>query len=157
MQEIERKFLVTSNNFKEEAYESQSISQGFLNSNKSRTVRVRIYGNSGFLTVKGESSSDGTSRFEWEKEIYVEEAQSLLKLCEPGIIEKTRFLVKKDQHVFEIDEFHGENEGLFVAEIELNSADEKFPKPNWLGEEVTGDPKYYNSVLSKSPYKTWLK
>ncbi|WP_127845243.1 CYTH domain-containing protein [Psychroflexus aestuariivivens] len=155
MQEIERKFLVTSSKFKEEAYDSKSISQGFLNSHKVRTVRVRIYGNSGFLTIKGESTADGTSRFEWEQEIPVEEAKSLLKLCEPGIIEKTRFLVKKGKHIFEIDEFYGENEGLIVAEVELNSADEKFQKPNWLGTEVTGNPKYYNSVLSKNPYTNW--
>lgn len=156
MQEIERKFLVTSHSFKEEAYESQSISQGFLNSDKARTVRVRIYGKSGFLTIKGESSADGTTRFEWEKEISINEAKSLLKLCESGIIEKTRYLVKVNEHIFEIDEFYGENQGLIIAEIELNSADEKFPKPNWLGEEVTGNPKYYNSVLSKSPFKTWV-
>jgi CYTH domain-containing protein len=155
MIEIERKFLVKNNNFKAEAFKQTDIKQGFLNSDKERTVRVRLSGEQGFLTVKGISSNDGLSRFEWEKEISKTDAKDLFKLCEKGMIEKTRYLVKVGNHTFEIDEFFGENDGLIIAEIELNHATEIFTKPTWLGEEVTGNIKYYNSQLSKQPYKTW--
>ena len=155
MIEIERKFLVTSEAFKEEAFNQNRIAQGYLSSVPDRTVRVRIKGNKGFLTIKGNSSESGLSRFEWEKEIPVEEAKELLKLCEKGVIDKTRFEVKMGKHIFEIDEFYGENEGLIMAEIELNSETETFKKPNWLGEEVTNDNRYYNSYLSKNPFKSW--
>ncbi len=155
MIEIERKFLVTSEAFKEEAFNQNRIVQGYLSSVPERTVRVRIKGNKGFLTIKGNSSESGLSRFEWEKEIPVEEAKELLKLCEKGVIDKTRFEVKMGKHIFEIDEFYGENEGLIMAEIELNSETETFKKPNWLGEEVTNDNRYYNSYLSKNPFKSW--
>ena len=155
MVEIERKFLVTSNVFKTEAFNSYAIKQGFLNSNKERTVRVRLKNDKGFLTVKGKSSANGVSRFEWENEISKIEAEALLKLCEPGIIDKTRYEVKSNNHIFEIDEFYGDNEGLIIAEVELNSENESYTKPSWLGEEVTGDIKYYNSLLSKTPYKLW--
>lgn len=153
--EIERKFLVQSDAFKTKAFNSYYIKQGFLNSHAERTVRVRIKKDKGFLTVKGKSSSDGLSRFEWEKDIAVDEAESLLKLCEKGIIDKTRYEVKAGSHIFEIDEFYGENEGLIIAEVELNSENESFEKPDWLGEEVTGDIRYYNSNLSKLPFKLW--
>jgi len=153
--EIERKFLVQSDAFKTKAFNSYCIKQGFLNSHAERTVRVRIKKDKGFLTVKGKSSSDGLSRFEWEKDIAVDEAESLLKLCEKGIIDKTRYEVKAGSHIFEIDEFYGENEGLIIAEVELNSENESFEKPDWLGEEVTGDIRYYNSNLSKLPFKLW--
>ncbi|GGZ88813.1 CYTH domain-containing protein [Algibacter mikhailovii] len=155
MIEIERKFLVNSNVFKEKAFKNTRITQGFLNTHKDRTVRVRIKGDFGFITVKGRSSKDGLSRFEWEKEIRVEEAEALLLLCEPTIIDKIRFEVKVGQHIFEVDEFLGDNQGLLVAEVELKTEKETFDKPNWLGEEVTGDIKYYNSLLSKHPYCTW--
>ena len=155
MIEIERKFLVTSNAFKTEAFTQNRISQGYLSSAPGRTVRVRIKGNKGFLTIKGASNESGLSRFEWEKEIPVNEAAELLQLCEEGVIDKTRFEVKMGNHVFEIDEFYGENEGLIMAEIELNSETEAFEKPNWLGKEVTNDIRYYNSYLSKNPYKKW--
>ena len=155
MIEIERKFLVTSDTFKAEAYAQNRIKQGYLSSVPERTVRVRIKGSKGFLTIKGISSQSGLSRFEWEKEIPVDEATALLKLCEKGVIDKTRFEVKKGNHVFEIDEFYGENEGLIMAEIELQSETESFEKPSWLGEEVTNDPRYYNSYLSNNPYKNW--
>jgi CYTH domain-containing protein len=155
MIEIERKFLVKNNNFKAEAFKQTDIKQGFLNSDKERTVRVRLSGEQGFLTVKGISSNDGLSRFEWEKEISKTDAKDLFKLCEKGMIEKTRYLVKVGNHTFEIDEFFGENDGLIIAEIELNHATEIFTKPTWLGEEVTGNIKYYNSQLIKHPYKTW--
>ena len=155
MIEIERKFLVNSNAFKTEAFTQNRISQSYLSSATGRTVRVRIKGNKGFLTIKGVSNESGLSRFEWEKEIPVNEAAELLQLCEEGVIDKTRFEVKMGIHVFEIDEFYGENEGLIMAEIELNSETEAFEKPNWLGKEVTNDIRYYNSYLSKNPYKKW--
>jgi adenylate cyclase len=155
MIEIERKFLVTSEAFKKEAFSQNRIAQGYLSSVPGRTVRVRIKGDKGFLTIKGASNESGLSRFEWEKEIPVDEAKELLKLCEKGVIDKTRFEVKIGHHVFEVDEFYGENEGLIVAEIELKSETETFEKPNWLGKEVTNDNRYYNSYLSKNPYKNW--
>ncbi len=155
MQEIERKFLVTSEAFKSEAHKRTRIVQGFLNTNPKRTVRIRIQGNDGFLTVKGKSNKSGLSRFEWEKQISLAEAEELLHLCEPGIIEKTRYEVYSDHHTFEVDDFMGENEGLIIAEIELGSENEPFLKPEWLGKEVTGNVKYYNSNLSKYPFKNW--
>jgi adenylate cyclase len=155
MLEIERKFLTTSNAFKNEAYTQNRITQGYLSSNPERTVRVRIKGNKGFLTIKGASNESGISRFEWEKEIPIDEAQKLLLLCEKGVIDKTRFEVKFGNHIFEIDEFYGENEGLIVAEIELDSETETFEKPIWLGKEVTNDKRYYNSYLSQNPFKNW--
>jgi len=153
MIEIERKFLVLSEDYKKEAYKSTTIIQGFLNTHKERTVRVRMKGEKGILTVKGESSSDGTTRFEWEKEISKSDAKALLELCEPGIIKKIRYEVKAGNHIFEVDEFFNDNQGLVVAEIELNDKLESFEKPIWLGEEVTGELRYYNSQLSKNPYK----
>ena len=155
MTEIERKFLVRSNAFKTDAYQKTRIVQGFLNTHPERTVRIRVHGQQAFLTVKGKSSENGLSRFEWEKEIEVEEAENLLKLCEPGIIEKDRYLVKIEDYIFEVDEFHGQNQGLIIAEIELKSEEDKFLKPFWIGEEVTGDIRYYNSQLSKNPYLNW--
>ncbi|WP_417857928.1 CYTH domain-containing protein [Xanthomarina gelatinilytica] len=155
MIEIERKFLVKNNSFKNDAFKKIHIKQGFLNSDKERTVRVRLTDSQGFLTVKGLSGNNGLSRFEWEKEISKTDAEALFELCEKGLIEKTRHLVEIGNHIFEIDEFFGDNEGLIIAEIELNHATELFKKPAWLGEEVTGNIKYYNSQLSKQPYKTW--
>ena len=152
--EIERKFLVAEG-FKPSATIFFRISQGYLNSSPERTVRVRIKGDKGFLTIKGLSSENGVSRYEWEKEIPVSEAADLLRLCEPGIIDKTRYIIEADGHTFEVDEFHGDNEGLILAEIELSSEDEVFTKPSWLGKEVTGDARYYNSMLMKHPYKNW--
>jgi CYTH domain-containing protein len=153
--EIERKFLVKSTDFKKEFFDKNQIKQGYLNSNKNRTVRIRVSGNKAFITVKGISNKTGTTRFEWEKEIEKEEAELLLLLCEPSIIEKIRYLIKTENHTFEVDEFFGNNKGLIVAEIELNSEHENFTKPNWLGKEVTGIKKYYNASLSKVPYKDW--
>lgn len=155
MIEIERKFLVTSEAFKKEAFAQNRIAQGYLSSIPERNVRVRIKGDKGFLTIKGASNESGLSRFEWEKEISVDEAQELLKLCEKGIIDKTRFEVKIGNHIFEVDEFYGENEGLIIAEIELQSETESFEKPIWLGKEVTNDNRYYNSFLSKNPFVSW--
>lgn len=155
MTEIERKFLVKSEAFKTDAFNSYTIKQGFLNSNPERTVRVRLKKENGFITVKGKSSVDGLSRFEWEKEISKIEAEALLNLCEQGIIDKTRFEIKVGNHIYEVDEFYGNNEGLIIAEIELNSETETFEKPTWLGEEVTGNINYYNSNLSKKPFKDW--
>lgn len=155
MIEIERKFLVTSNNFKNQAFKSTRIIQGFLNRDPERTVRVRLKDDAGVLTVKGKSSINGLSRFEWEKEVSKEDAESLFKLCEKGIIDKIRYEVKVEKHIFEIDEFFGDNEGLIMAEVELQNENETFKNPEWLGKEVTGDIKYYNSQLSKQPYNTW--
>ncbi len=155
MIEIERKFLVKDDTFKKEAFAQNHIAQGYLSSVPERTVRIRIKGNKGFLTIKGISNESGLSRFEWEKEIPIDEAKKLLLLCEKGVIDKTRFEVKAGNHVFEIDEFHDGNEGLIIAEIELKSETETFNKPNWLAEEVTNDKRYYNSYLSNNPYKNW--
>lgn len=155
MIEIERKFLVTSEAFKTEAERKNRIIQGFLNSNKERIVRIRLKGDQGFITIKGAPSEDGISRFEWEKEISKTEADALLQLCEKGVIDKIRHEVQIGNHLFEVDEFFGDNEGLIVAEVELNHASEIFQKPIWLGVEVTGEVKYYNSQLSKFPFKSW--
>ncbi|MEG9327587.1 CYTH domain-containing protein [Salinimicrobium catena] len=156
MTEIERKFLVPAiQPVMEEAFRQTRILQGYLNSDPDRTVRVRIKGSEAFLTVKGRSSKSGMSRFEWEKEISVPEAEDLLKICEPGAIEKVRYEVKAGEHVFEVDEFFGANEGLLLAEIELSSEEDTFEEPTWLGKEVTGNKMYYNSYLSKFPYKEW--
>lgn len=153
--EIERKFLVKSTDFKQEAFQKNYIKQGFLNSDKKRVVRVRLKDDTGFLTIKGPSSANGTTRFEWEKEIDKKEAESLFDLCEKGSIEKYRYLVKIDNHTFEVDEFLGDNSGLLIAEVELENENESFTKPEWLGKEVTGITKYYNSNLSKLPYNKW--
>lgn len=153
--EIERKFLVSSKAFKTEAFNSYIIKQGFLNSDKERTVRIRLIKDKGYITIKGKSTANGFSRFEWEKEITTADAEALLQLCEKGFINKTRYEVKCGDHIFEVDEFYGENEGLVVAEVELKSEDETFKTPDWLGQEVTGEVKYYNSQLSNQPFKTW--
>ena len=155
MTEIERKFLVKSEAFKDQAFNSYDIRQGFLNSAPERTVRIRLKNDKGLLTIKGKSSADGLSRFEWEKEIPKTDAEALLLLCEKRIIDKTRYEVKDGNHTFEVDEFYGDNQGLIIAEVELNSKTDTFEKPDWLGEEVTGDIKYYNSNLSKLPFKNW--
>ena len=135
-QEIERKFLVAGD-FKPFAKKATRITQGYLSAVPERTVRVRIKGEKGFLTIKGIGSASGASRYEWEKEIPVAEVEELLKICEPGVIDKTRYLVEAGEHTYEVDEFYGDNEGLTVAEVELSSEDEAFAKPEWLGEEVT--------------------
>lgn len=152
--EIERKFLV-SGDFKSSSFKSTRIIQGYLSSVPERTVRVRLKGEKGFITIKGIGSASGATRYEWEKEVPVDEINELLLLCEPGVIDKTRYLVKSGEHTFEVDEFYGENEGLVVAEVELTAEDESFVKPAWLGKEVTGDVKYYNSMLMKNPYSKW--
>ena len=155
-QEIERKFLVVGD-YKSEAYASVRITQGYLSRVPERVVRVRIKGDKGFIAIKGTTNDTGLSRFEWEKEIPLADAQSLLKLAEPGVIDKTRHLIKNTDgyHTWEVDEFHGDNEGLIMAEIELESESDLFDKPSWLGKEVTGDKRYYNAYLSEKPYKTW--
>lgn len=155
MQEIERKFLVKSEAFKAEAFKQTRITQGYLSSVPERTVRIRVKGDKGYITIKGIGNDSGASRFEWEKEIPVNEVMDLMKIAEPGVIDKTRYQVKKGNHTYEVDEFYDENQGLVVAEIELQSEDESFEKPDWLGEEVTGDKRYYNSMLMKNPYTKW--
>ena len=155
MIEIERKFLVLNNDFESIAVSKNRIVQGYLNSNPERAVRVRIKGDKGFLTIKGKGNDSGTTRLEWEKEIDVRDAETLLSLCEPGVIEKMRFEIPSGKHIFEVDVFEGENQGLIVAEIELTNENEFFEKPNWLGHEVTGDQKYYNAALSNLPFMNW--
>lgn len=155
MIEIERKFLVISDNFKQLAFAKNRIAQGYISTNPARTVRVRVKGEKGFLTIKGEGNASGLSRFEWEKEISLQDADQLLKLCEKGIIKKIRHEVQVGKHVYEIDVFEGENDGLVVAEIELESETEIFEKPSWLGAEVTGIERYYNAFLSKNPFLNW--
>lgn len=157
MIEIERKFLVNSDTYKTEANTKTRISQGYLNKDPQRSVRIRIKGNRSFITVKGASNASGTSRFEWEKEISLEEGKSLLLLCEKPIIEKYRYEIKSGIHLFEVDEFLGDNQGLVVAEVELTSEDEPYKKPDWVGLEVTGDPRYYNAQLSNIPFSKWSK
>lgn len=156
--ETERKFKVTGD-FRPYVTRSYRICQGYLNSAPERTVRIRIKGDRGYITVKGLTSESGMSRYEWEKEIPVEDAIDMLRLCEQGVIDKTRHIVEVTDgnvtNVFEIDEFHADNEGLVIAEIELSSEDEEFLRPQWLGEEVTSDSRYYNSYLSAHPYKLW--
>lgn len=153
--EIERKFLVSGAGYREEAFRKERIRQGFLSSVPERTVRVRMAGDRGWITVKGIGNQEGTTRFEWEREITGEEAERLLELCEPGIIDKTRFYVQNGRHTLEVDEFHGENQGLVIAEIELSKEDESFSRPGWLAEEVTGEIRYYNAALSQRPFREW--
>lgn len=155
MIEIERKFLVKSEDYKEKAFKKIKIKQGFLSTDPERTVRLRKTDDAAFLTIKGKSNKNGLSRFEWEKQIEKDEAEELFKLCKPGIIDKTRYLVKTGDFTFEVDEFYGENQGLVVAEVELKNETDTFDKPKWLGKEVTGETKYYNSQLSKKPFKNW--
>lgn len=155
MVEIERKFLVLSHDFVKEAFSRKRIVQAYLSSNPDRTVRIRIKGDKGFITIKGKSNYNGTTRLEWEREISLMEAETLLSLCESGTIDKIRYEIKVGNHVYEVDIFSGENEGLVMAEIELESEGETFEKPNWLGEEVTNDERYYNAYLSKKPFTTW--
>ena len=155
MIEIERKFLVTSNAFLNDYFAKTFICQGYLSTHAERTVRVRIKGKKGYLTIKGISSQSGATRFEWEKEIDFEEAKALLKLCEKGVIEKNRFEIKAGKHIVEVDVFEGENEGLIIAEIELEDENETIVKPSWLGDEVTLNERYYNAFLSENPFKNW--
>ena len=152
--EIERKFLVRGD-FTGGVTEEYEILQGYLSSVPDRTVRVRVLGDRGFITVKGKSGVSGIDRYEWEKEIPVDDATELIRLCEPYPVVKTRFIVPHGVHVFEVDVFHGENQGLIIAEIELSSVDEPFVRPSWLGDEVSGDPRFYNASLSQKPYNRW--
>ena len=151
--EIERKYLVISDAFKNQSPKQYIIKQAYLNTDPERTVRVRIKGNKGYLTIKGKSNEAGTTRVEVEEEISLEKAESLLTLCLPVLIEKTRYEVEYKNHLWEVDVFEGAHEGLILAEIELTTESESFALPDWLGEEVTGNPKYYNSYLSEHPFK----
>ena len=153
--ETERKFLVKDESFKAAAAESHRLTQGYICKGSGRTVRVRLWDDKAVLTIKGAGSASGMSRYEWEKEITAEDARDLFLLCQDGIIDKTRYIVPFDGKIFEVDEFHGENSGLVMAEIELASEDENFTRPEWLGAEVTGDRRYYNSMLSLNPYSHW--
>ena len=153
--EIERKFLVLDNSYKHEAFASSHIRQGYICSERGRTVRIRIRDDRAYITIKGPSPNGGLSRYEFEQEIPMADAEQLMLLCEPGIIDKTRWLVKSGKHTFEVDEFHGDNDGLVMAEVELSAENETFEKPHFIGQEVTGDRRYYNSQLRRNPYRNW--
>ncbi len=153
--ETERKFLIQNNLYKTLSVKEINIKQGYICRESGRTVRVRIAGKNAWLTIKGPGTPDGTSRYEWEHEIPVAEAEKLMELCSSGIIDKTRYIVPSGKHNFEVDEFHGKNSGLTVAEIELENKAEPFFKPEWLGQEVTGDRRYYNSMLVSHPFSEW--
>ncbi len=153
--EIEKKFLVTNDNYRKQAYKTDLIIQGYICRQNGNSARVRIRGNKGYLTIKGPSLDGGISRYEWEREISLTEADELLKLCDNAKIEKKRYLVECGAHTYEIDEFFGDNAGLVVAEIELKDKDEPFEKPDFLGREITGEARYYNSHLTQFPYKEW--
>lgn len=155
--EIERKFLVIDDSYKQQAFACDRIMQGYICRQGGNSTRVRVRNNKGFLTIKGPSLDGGLSRYEWEREIPVSEALELVKLCHGGIIDKCRYLVKCGAHTFEVDEFFGDNEGLVVAEVELGSLEEEFERPSFLGAEVTGEAKYYNGHLSRFPFKFWGK
>ncbi|MBI5008858.1 MAG: CYTH domain-containing protein [Bacteroidia bacterium] len=153
-QEIERKFLIKGD-YKKHSVKSLTIKQGYISTVNGITVRVRLKDKKGYLTIKGASGESGISRYEWEKEIAFEEADELLRLCDSGIIDKTRYLIPAGNFTWEVDEFHGENEGLVMAEIELKSESDTFSVPDWLGQEVTGDFRYYNSYIAKNPFTRW--
>ena len=153
--EIERKFLVLDDSYKHEAFSKSHILQGYICSGRGKTVRIRIRDDRAYITIKGPSLDGGLSRYEFEQEIPLDDARPLLKLCEPGTIDKTRGLVKSGQHTFEVDEFFGDNEGLVMAEVELAYEDEPYEKPDFIGKEVTGDRRYYNGHLRSNPYKLW--
>ncbi|WP_293875258.1 CYTH domain-containing protein [Flavobacterium sp.] len=155
MIEIERKFLVLSDEFITDAFSKKRIVQGYISSHPDKTVRIRIKGNKGFITIKGKGNHSGTTRLEWEREIGLLEAETLLTLCESGIIEKIRHEIKVGKHIFEVDVFLGENDGLVMAEVELEDENEFFEKPKWLGTEVTNDERYYNAYLSKNRFTKW--
>ncbi|MCH8477108.1 MAG: CYTH domain-containing protein [Wenzhouxiangella sp.] len=151
--EIERKFRVTGHQYRDLAVGTR-YRQAYLSTDKERVVRVRVVDDQAWLTIKGKTR--GVSRTEFEYEIPVTDAVDMLEnLCQQPIIDKTRYRLPLAEHVWEIDEFHGVNNGLIVAEIELSSEDESFEKPDWLGEEVSGDPRYFNANLIAHPYRDW--
>ena len=153
--EIERKFLVRDSTYRQQAHASSHIRQGYICSQQGKTVRVRMRDDKAYLTIKGPSADGGLSRYEFEKVISNSEAEQLLRICEPGLVEKTRFLVDYCGHTFEVDEFHGDNNGLIVAEVELSAPDEAVSLPPFIGQEVTGDRRYYNSQLRLRPFCLW--
>ena len=153
--EIERKFLVKKGDaYKSAAFSSSHIQQGYIPADGA-TVRIRTRDDKAYLTIKGKSVNGGMTRYEFEKEIGMDEAQHLLQLCKGGVIDKRRYLVKSGNHTFEVDEFYGDNEGLVMAEVELCSEDETYEKPDFIGMEVTGDKRFYNSHLLSYPFAIW--
>lgn len=153
--EIERKFLVKHGDaYKRAASSCSHIQQGYIPA-EGATVRIRIRDDKAYLTIKGKSYDGGMTRYEFEKEITLDEAGHLLKLCKGGVIDKHRWLVKSGSHTFEVDEFHGANDGLVMAEVELGSETEAFEKPDFIGPEVTGDHHFYNSHMLANPYSSW--
>ncbi len=152
--EIERKFIVTGE-WKHLATSKTHIEQGYFDTAPGRTVRIRIRDDKAYLTIKGPSADGGLSRYEFETEIPLDDAHELMKLCRPGRIDKTRWLVPNGRHTIEVDEFHGDNDGLIMAEIELSAPDEPYDRPPFLGQEVTGDPRFYNKSLMTRPFCLW--
>lgn len=153
--EIERKYLVKNDQFISLATKSYPISQGYICSGASNSIRVRKKNNETFITIKGESSTNGLTRVEWEKPLEYEDFEILWQLCIYGKISKTRYEVPYENHIIEIDVFHEENQGLVMAEIELKTEDDEVSLPVWIGKEVTGDPRYYNSQLALNPFNQW--
>lgn len=152
--EIERKFLLKNSSWKESADQGTQYSQGYIVGSKHASVRVRLQGKRSYLNIK--SATIDIVRQEFEYEIPFDDATEMLEtLCEKPLIDKVRYLIKHDNHIWEIDVFSGDNDGLIVAEIELKNKDEKFIKPDWLGEEVSDDERYYNVCLVKQPFKDW--
>ena len=153
--EIERKFLVKNDGFINEAYRKRRITQGYICSDANRSVRIRICEDEAFLTIKSATNKRGWSRYEFEQPIPLDDAEELIKLCLPGRVDKVRYYIKFAGKTWEVDVFHGENEGLIVAEIELESEEETFVLPDWVGQEVSGNPQYYNMMLAKHPFSKW--
>lgn len=153
--EIERKYTVKDTDFLSKKYKEEKIIQGYLSTDPERVVRIRVKGDKGFITIKGKSFAGGTSRLEWEKEISVAEVLALLPLCLPGVINKTRYFIVFENQEFEVDVFHDENEGLVIAELELQDEKQKVILPDWVADEVTNDIRYYNAYLTLNPYKSW--
>lgn len=152
--EIERKFLVDGD-FACAAMVTTRITQGYLTATPERTVRIRRAGDRGYVTIKGPLNATGMTRSEWEYEIPVADAEAMLQLCEPGVIDKTRHTIRYGDHLLEVDHFHGANDGLVLAEVELDDEGEVFSMPPWLGREVTGDPRYHNAMLARHPFSIW--
>lgn len=155
--ETERKYTVENTRYKEMAFKSTYIKQGYIAETEKSTVRIRIRNKKGYLTIKGRGNDSGMSRPEWEKEIPLKEAEELFTFCRRGIIEKKRYEINFEGHIFEVDEFYGENKGLTIAEVELSNENEEVKLPGWIKKEVTGDKRYYNLSLSKNPYIYWKK
>ena len=155
MIEIERKYLVKNLEFKSFSREVKTITQGYINDDPNKSVRIRLIENNAYITIKGKPLNDGLSRYEWEKKISLDEGLDLLKLCKDQLISKKRYYINFKEFIIEVDEFLDKNKGLYIAEIELDSLNKKLRLPTWIGEEVTGINKYYNLNLISRPFTKW--